>query len=284
MRALAAFLFTVALAAIGYAVSIVPGASDYGEFLAARILFATAALSLVGAYGLWLLDNRRRVLAGGALPIVLGCFTILTVSIGTPISFRWINSHEQAVLSASGGNTLSDDTITIECMRSAPPRKFPASGAIYLMGFSAPSLNLGRAEHYMTGDPGSNLAWPDNFPMFGQRCRVSNIGSVTVLDLDVGLIVRFFEATHTDGTGYGFGKYIDREIWHLPKNSLVLSPTEAFEFYVWNSGPYMVDVTLPSRGSAHVRRRADTQEFALKITSINSFSLPPDPQTTRPPN
>jgi len=140
MRALAVLLLTAALAAIGYAVSIVPGASDYGEFLAARLLFIAAAVLLGSAYGSWLWDNRRRVLAGRALPILLGCSTVLTLSIGVPIAFRWISLRERAVLSGINGIILVDDSVSIGCMMiSAPPHKFPADGAIYFTEFSEPS-------------------------------------------------------------------------------------------------------------------------------------------------
>ena len=97
--------------------------------------------------------------------------------------------------------------------------------------------------------------------MFGQRCRISNIGTFTVLDLNIEIPVRFFEAKHVDAGAYSYGKQIDTEMWNPPKNSLVLSPNESFEFYVWNLGPYIVDITIPSRGKARARGQQDIYDL-----------------------
>ena len=128
------------------------------------------------------------------------------------------------------------------------------------------------------------MSWPDNFPVFGQRCRISNIGTFTVLDLNIEIPVRFFEAKHVDAGAYSYGKQIDTEMWNPPKNSLVLSPNESFEFYVWNLGPYIVDITIPSRGKARARGQQDIYDFALKRISSDPLPLWPAPESKHPPN
>jgi hypothetical protein len=121
----------------------------------------------------------------------------------------------------------------------------------------------------------------DGRPVFAQRCVVQNDGSDPMVNIEANLRVAFIEAVgdRKDPGSLRSGAVTLRKDWVIYIARLDPGPDDGFPFYVWNTSPDFVTVSVPDSATAWVTGQGERRIVPVLHPPMEHLSFAPSSET-----
>jgi hypothetical protein len=226
----------LALIAMAPTMTSVPSPSHW-EFRISRICFIGAGLLFLAKLTIWGAQDLT--------PIRLGTIAIAGALIASGLAYalEWVNKKEKSV----GGNIAEvqnlDRKISFNCYNSTRPTHFRENRSLHIVQIMQPPppdmpASYGVANTFLAQGT-SEVKWPDDFPIFVQKCVLANYGNTPVFRASVDLFVEWKEAEKTDN-GTKAGKTLRSGFAPSPQLDLGVASQNEDYFYVVNTTRHYV--------------------------------------------
>ncbi len=177
-----------------------------------------------------------------------------------------------------------DLTVFVDCKRSKLPDVVPPSSEVNTIGFGSPhasARHVGPAR--LAGIAGAKLTWLPEQQQEVHLCRIINQGTDPLFHLEMNFDVSTLLAMEKKGQpkqGTFSGPPIETFPWtlHLDQIGSRSQSNNSYDLYMWNDGPNIVQVNLPTTAKAQIAGQSEWRTFQLASPTLGGFFIGPNPK------
>jgi len=174
----------------------------------------------------------------------------------------------------------ADEVVHIDCQFGLMPTVIPPDGRNYiLMTYPIPRESGGGGLAEAFGLPGSEQRWSaqNAGPATGYRCQLTNYGKSPMFNVEMVVMLSFREVQRKrdNPNALTSGVVTLSRGWLVPVKKIDSGPNNPFIFYIFNTSPQFVDVSLPK--SVTYQKGDSEKRFTvtLKQAAQSFINLPP---------
>ena len=209
---------------------------------------------------------------------IMGRVAVVVALLFVVFLYRWYSNPQGNPL-----NSPLESTVFIDCKRSKLPDVFPSSGEVNTVAFGDPhasARHVGPAR--VTGIAGAKITWLPEQQQEAHLCRIINQGNDPLFHLEMNFDVSTLLAMEKKGQpkqGTFSGPSIDSFPWTVHLDQIgSRSQSNSYDLHMWNDGPNVVQVNLPTTAKAQIAGQSEWQTFKVEPPTLGGFSIGPNPK------